>query len=497
MRTVLMLPLKGGQTMTFKLEEATILELQEAMTQGKITSKQLVQLYLDRIEKYDSFINAITIINPNALETAAKLDEERVRKGPRGPLHGIPIIVKDNYDTYDMPTTAGSKSLEGSIPPDDAFQVEKLRAAGAVIIAKSNMAEFAFSPNETVSSIGGTTVNPYDTEKVPAGSSGGTAAAIAANFAAVGLGTDTGNSIRGPGSHTSLVGIRSTMGLTSRDGIVPIILSRDIGGPLARTVTDAVIILDAIAGYDPKDPVTVKSIGNMSDSYLDALDKNGLKGAKIGVLRQYFPDDQIDPEIKEIMEQAIKDLENQGAKIVDDFHIPNLEKLVENANGPFTMKTDIKAYLKTLGPHAPVKSLDEIIESGKYHPSIEEGLKYAQSLKLPPEEDPDYYKSEVNREVYRIAILKAMADQDVEVIIFPTWNYPPLKVGDLESPHGNNSYQMSPPTGFPALTVPMGFSYGTLPAGLQIVGRPFSESLLIKYAFAYEQATNHRRAPEL
>lgn len=483
--------------MTFKLEEATILELQEAMTQGKITSKQLVQLYLDRIEKYDSIINAITIINPNALETAAELDEERLQKGPRGPLHGIPIIVKDNYDTYDMPTTAGSKSLEGSIPPDDAFQVEKLREAGAVIMAKSNMAEFAFNPLETVSSFGGTTVNPYDTGKVPAGSSGGTAAAIAANFAAVGLGTDTGNSIRGPGSHTSLVGIRSTMGLTSRDGIVPIILSKDIGGPLARTVTDAAIILDAIAGYDPKDPVTAKSIGNIPYSYLDFLDKNGLKGAKIGVLRQYFPEDQIDPEVKELMEQAIMDLENQGANIVDDFHIPNLQQLFENTNGPFTMKTDIKTYLDTLGPDAPVNSLDEIIESGKYHPSIEKGLKKAQSVQLAPEEDPDYYKSEVNREVYRMAILEAMAKQDVDVIIFPTWNYPPRKVGDLESPNGNNSYQISPPTGFPALTVPMGFSYGTLPAGLQMVGRPFSEPLLIKYAFAYEQATNHRRAPQL
>lgn len=483
--------------MTFRIEEATILEIQDAMVQGKITSKHLVQFYLDRIEKYNPIINAITFLNPNALETAAQLDEERLQKGPRGPLHGIPIIVKDNYDTFDMPTTAGSKSLEGSIPPDDAFQVAKLRESGAVIIAKSNMAEFAFSPYETVSSSGGTTLNPYDTQRVPAGSSGGTAAAIAANFAAAGLGTDTGNSIRGPGSHTSLVGIRSTMGLTSRDGIVPIILSRDIGGPMARKVTDAAIILEAIVGYDQKDPVTAKSIGNMPDSYLGYLDWNGLHGAKIGVLRQYFPDDQIDPEVKELMEKAIKDIENQGAKIVNDFHIPKLEQLFEYANGPFTMKTDIKAYLETLGSNAPIKSLDEIIESGKYHPSIEGGLKYAQSVKLPPEEAPDYYKSEVNREVYRMAILKAMAEQDVDVIIFPTWNYPPRKVGDLESPHGNNSYQMSPPTGFPALTVPMGFSYGNLPAGLQMVGRPFSETLLIKYAFAYEQATNHRRPPEL
>ncbi|WP_204524671.1 amidase family protein [Litchfieldia alkalitelluris] len=481
----------------FKLEEATITELQDAMEQGKVTSKQLVQMYLERIQQYDSILNALTIINPNALETAAALDDERATKGPRGLLHGIPVIVKDNYDTYDMPTTAGSKSLEGSIPPDDAFQVAKLREAGAVIIAKSNMAEFAFSPNETVSSIGGTTVNPYDIERVPAGSSGGTAAAIAANFAVVGLGTDTGNSIRGPGSHTSLVGIRSTMGLTSRDGIVPIILSRDIGGPLARTVTDAAIILDTIAGYDPKDPVTAKSVGHMPDSYLDFCDKNGLNGARIGVLRQYFPDEEIDSEVKQLIEQAIIDLRNQGAIIVDDFNIPNLEQLFQNANGPFTMKTDIKAYLETLGPNAPVKSLDEIIESGKYHPSIEEGMKYAHGVKLPPEDDPDFYKSEVNREVYRLSILKAMADQEVDVFIFPTWNYPPRKIGDWESPHGNNSYQMSPPTGFPALTVPMGFTYGNLPAGLQMLGRPFSEPTLIKYAYAYEQATKHRRAPEL
>jgi len=230
---------------TFSLEEATITDINAAFDAGALTSEKLTQLYLNRIDTYDKTgdkpLNSIILTNPNALETARALDEERQLTGARSPLHGIPIIVKDNYNTFDLPTTAGSLSLAGSIPPDDAFQVQKLRDAGAIVLAKSNMAEFAFSAQMTVSSILGTTRNAYSLDRVPAGSSGGTAASIAANFGAVGLGTDTGNSIRGPSSHNALVGIRSTIGLTSRDGIVPLNLSRDIGGPMARTVEDAVI----------------------------------------------------------------------------------------------------------------------------------------------------------------------------------------------------------------------------------------------------------------
>src|SRR5215472_17488949 len=246
------------------------------------------------------------MINPNALAIADALDAQFAQSGTMAPLHCIPIIVKDNYDTTDMPTSAGSLSLKGSVPNRDAFIVRKLREAGAIMLAKSNMAEFAWSPFETVGSLlPGYTRNPYALDHVPAGSSGGTAAAVAANFGAVGLGTDTGNSIRGPSSYTSLVGIRSTMGLTSRDGIVPPFLNRDIGGPMARTVADAIAVFDVIAGHDPNDPVTAASEGKRPDSYLKFLDKEGLRGARIGVLRQLFMGPDTDPEIRRLLEQAL------------------------------------------------------------------------------------------------------------------------------------------------------------------------------------------------
>jgi amidase len=483
----------------FKIVEATITDMQKAMETGKITSHQLVQMYLDRIAKYDDqgpAINAITTLNPKALDTADQLDKERQTKGPRGPLHGIPIIVKENYDTFDMQTTAGSASLAGSIPPDDAYMVAKLREAGAIIIAKSNMAEFAFSALETVSSLGGITHNPYALDRVPAGSSGGTGASIAANFAAAGLGTDTGNSIRGPSSHNSLVGIRPTIGLTSRDGIIPLNLARDVGGPMARTVTDAAILLDAFAGYDPKDPVTASSIGHVPDTYTSYLKKDGLKGVRIGVLREFIDTPTIDPEVKRLMEQSIKDLEKQGAVIVDPFVIPNLADIRSKATGGSPFEYELNEYLKTLGPDAKMKSLDDIIASGKFDPSIKDRMLTNQKADGAPFDDPAYLKGEYYRQQYRIAVLKAMADYNVDAIIYPTWNNPPRLIGDMTSPDGNNSGLMSPPTGFPALTVPMGFSYDKYPAGLQMLGRPFTEGLLIQYAYAYEQATLHRHAPD-
>src|SRR5215813_6741182 len=249
----------------FEVTETTIAETQAAIRAGKVTCHQLIEAYLKRIHAYDqpTGLNALVVINPNALAEADRLDEEFKRTGKLRPLHGIPVIVKDNFDTKDLQTTGGSAALKGSIPPDDAFQVRRIREAGAIVLAKSNMAEWAFSPMLTESSIAGVTRNPYDLERVPAGSSGGTAAAVAANLGAVGLGTDTGNSIRGPSSHNALVGIRSTMGLASRDGIIPLYLRNDIGGPMARTVEDAVRVLEVIAGYDPADPITKTSEGKI------------------------------------------------------------------------------------------------------------------------------------------------------------------------------------------------------------------------------------------
>ncbi|MFN0124891.1 MAG: amidase, partial [Blastocatellia bacterium] len=269
----------------FEPVETTIADIHRAMRAGKLTSRQLVAAYLRRINAYDQStgLNAIVVGNPHALAEADKLDAEFRRTKKLRPLHGIPVIVKDNYDTKDLQTTGGSAALKGSLPPDDAFQVRRLREAGAIVLAKSNMDEWAFRPVVTESSTAGVTRNPYDLERVPAGSSGGTAAAVAASFGAVGLGTDTGNSIRGPASHNALVGIRATMGLTSRDGIIPLFLRQDVGGPLARTLTDAVRVLEVIAGHDPADPVTKMSEGKIPKSYTQFLRKDGLKGARLGV----------------------------------------------------------------------------------------------------------------------------------------------------------------------------------------------------------------------
>ncbi len=334
--------------------EITISQIHDAIRAGDVTSRALVEAYLARISSYDQSarLNAIVVVNPDALRDADELDREFATTGVLRPLHGIPVIVKDNYDTKDLQTSAGSLALKGSLPPDDAYQVRKLREAGAIVLAKSNMAEWAFSPVVTVSSISGITRNPYDTERVPAGSSGGTAAAVATSFGVVGLGTDTGNSIRGPSSHAGLVGIRSTMGLTSRDGIVPLYLRNDIGGPMARTVEDAVRVLDVIAGYDPNDPITKGANDKSPSSYLPYLTTDGLKGTRLGVFRRYIDDPDTDPEIRTLTAEAIRDLTRLGAEIVDPVVIADFEELIDGiwCN---TFQNDVNAYLLTLGDRAP------------------------------------------------------------------------------------------------------------------------------------------------
>ncbi len=463
----------------FHVEEATIADIHAAMAAGRLTAHQLVQLYLDRISAYDKegpAINAIITLNSGALARADSLDAAYARTHQFvGPLHGIPVVVKDNYDTVDLPTTAGSLSLQGSMPPEDAFQIKRLREAGAIVLAKSNMAEFAFSPYETVgSALPGYTRNPYGLNRVTAGSSGGTAAGVAASFGTVGLGTDTGNSIRGPASHNCLVGIRSTMGLTSRAGIVPLYLDRDIGGPIARTVADAVAVFDVIAGYDPADPV---------------------RGARIGVLRQLSNTDTADPEVLQRFEQALADMRKAGAVVVDSVIVPELDSI----RGPLfcpRFKWDINAYLAHLGPKAPVKTLEEIISSRRFHPSIELRLKQMQDTPgNAPEDNAECRQAWANGDQLRAGVRRVLVQQRLDALVYPSWNNPPRLIGDLNTPHGNNSPRISPPTGFPAMTVPMGFVREGLPVGLQILGDAWSEPTLIKIAYSYEQATKHRRPP--
>jgi len=486
------------ETLTgFSLLEATITDIHSAYRGGTLTCRELVETYLERIEKYDKStrLNAIVVTNADALKTADELDEEFKQTGQLRPLHGIPVIVKDNYETYDMQTTGGSMALKGFIPPDDAYQVRKLREAGAIMLAKSNMAEWAFSPYQTLSSTAGVTSNPYDLNRVPAGSSGGTAAAVAANFGAVGLGTDTGNSIRGPSSHCCLVGIRSTMGLTSRDGIIPLYLRNDIGGPMCRTVEDAVRVLEVIAGYDPNDPITEKSKGKIPDNYTQFLDKDGLKGARIGVFRLYTDMPTADAEVVALFEQAIADIKLAEAEIVDPFVISDFGRLTAGIWCDM-FRHDLNNYLASLGDNAPIQNLLEVYNKGLF--AVPNKMRIFRALEVPVQEEPackDIY-TEPKNVAFREAVFKAMADQNVDFIIYPTWSNPPRKLVDSKSPAGDNSQLIPPHTGMPGVSIPMGFTYGNLPAGLQIVARNFDEPNLIRVAYAYEQATLHRRPPE-
>jgi Asp-tRNA(Asn)/Glu-tRNA(Gln) amidotransferase A subunit family amidase len=485
----------------FDVSEITIAEAQRAIAEHRVSCHQIIEQYLERIRAYDqdTRLNSLVLVNPNALAEADQFDAEYKLTQKIHGLQCIGVIVKDNYDTKDLQTTGGSLAMKCFVPATDAFMVRQIRAAGAIILAKSNMAEWAFSPYETVSSIAGITRNPYNLDYVPAGSSGGTAAAVAANFGAVGLGTDTGNSIRGPSSHNALVGIRPTIGLTSRDGIIPLFLGADVGGAIVRTVEDAAALLDVVAGYDPQDPVTQNSEGHIPKSYRTFLDRQGLRGARIGVFRAYLDAPSGDPQIKALTEKAIQDLKAQGATIVDPFEIPNFEALTKNIFcGDF--QSDLNGYLAKHGQGATYKTLAEIIESGLYLPYIEGRLKSTAAAKPDSEADrtvcPDVYHNEMKL-AFRAAVHAAMAANHVQAIIYPTWSNAPRKVGDEKSPAGDNSQVLSPQSGFPAITVPMGYTHADLPAGLTFLGDAFDEGTLIKFAYAYEQSTKHRHPPSL
>ena len=493
----------GRNGTAFRVEEASVAGMLEAIRTHRVTSRQLVEQYIARINALDQStrLNSIVLINPEALADADRMDAEFARTGRLRPLHGIPVIVKDNYDTAGLQTTGGSLALKGFKPAEDAFMVKRLREAGAIVLAKSNMAEWAFSPYVTESSIAGITRNPYALDRVPAGSSGGTAAAVSASLGAVGLGSDTGNSIRGPSSHSALVGIRPTIGLTSRDGIIPLFANNDVGGPMARTVADAAVVLSVVAGYDPADPVTEMSKAHGETDYTRFLKKDGLRGARIGVFRPYVDEPKGDPQVKALAEAAIADLRAQGAVIVDPFAFPEYEALTKNLwCGDF--QADVDRWFSMHGKGAPYGSLAEVVSSGLYLPYIEEEIKGA--VGKPGAEDrrspcPDVYH-DAPKIAFRDALLKAMERDHLDAIVYPTWSNPPRKVGDVTSHAGDNSQVLSPQTGFPAITVPMGFVVlgdERLPAGLTFLGRAFSESRLIELAYSYEQATHHRKAPAL
>jgi Asp-tRNA(Asn)/Glu-tRNA(Gln) amidotransferase A subunit family amidase len=495
----------------FRIEETTIARIHAAMRAGQLGCRELVQQYLRRIEAYDKNgpeLNSIVVLNPDALKEADEMDRQFKSGRLTGPLHCIPTVVKDNFETRGLQSAAGSLALSGFVSEKDAFQVRKIREAGALVLAKSNMAEWAFTPYETVSSIlPGYTRNPYALNRVTAGSSGGTAAAVAANLAAIGLGSDTGNSIRGPSAHQALAGIRSTMGLTSRGGVVPLNFLADVAGPMTRTLEDGVAVLAVIAGSDPDDPMTIPDTPLARDfsppdrpaalpDYARALHRDGLKGARIGVLRQAYERETADPEIVAVFMTALDDMRRAGAVIVDPVRVDLDQAQRPPDAGPCAgFKHDINRYLASHGDRVPVHSLAEIIKSRRFHPSVQRRLEQAQDGPENGYDSPACRADAAYRAQVRTAVMATMGSAKLDAFVYPTWSNPPRLIGDLNTPHGDNSQFFSPTTGFPAINVPMGYTRGVLPAGITFLGRAWDEATLIRLAYAYEQATRHRRPP--
>lgn len=507
---------------TFNLEEATVADINAAFDAGALTSERLTQLYLNRIDAYDDSgpnINAIRTLNPNALETAAALDQERESTGPRSPLHGIPILLKDNYDTFDLPTTGGSDALAGSIPPDDAFVVEQFRDAGAVILGKAEMDEFAIS-GSGYSSLGGFTLNPYQLNRQSGGSSSGTGAAIAANFATVGTGSDTGGSIRTPSSFQSLVGVRPTRGLVSLDGIIPYTLSRDMVGPMARTVTDAAVTLGVMAEFDPNNPSTSTLIppptvqpDKFYTDYTQFLDRDDLKGARLGVVRNYFGiENGVDPEVTRLTEAALEKMRKLGASTVDiTFNNSFLSTMASTYDTAASAEQEayLEAYLATLGPEYP-KTVEEVIAilespevaNSETASTIIDSLR--DTLESEGLDNPDYIDVAENLTPFvRNTLLKTLNSKDLDAFVFPTVRTVARPLSGTEDPtfvdpEGSpdaRQVEFASSTGLADVTVPAGFNSDGLPVTISLTGRPYSEPTLLGLAYSYEQATMLRRPP--
>ena len=486
-----------NQELKIDVAELTITDIHAAYQGGDYNSQQLVSAYLDRIMHFDDSINSITTINPEALAIAKALDDEYQKTGVLRPLHGIPLIVKDNINTVGLLTTGGALALQDFVPDEDAFIIKKLVNAGAIIIAKSNMAEWAFSAKHTESSTAGTTHNPYNLDFVPAGSSGGTGAAVASNFGTVGLGTDTGNSIRGPSAHNALVGFRTTIGLISRSGIIPLYLRNDVVGPMCRTVEDATKVMEVMIGIDPLDPVTNYSDGKSQSNYQQYLIKDGLKGARIGVLRE-LSDHETDPEIKSLFEQSLNDLQALGAEVVDPIIIPDFANLRQN-QWCAEFRNDVEAYLADYVKRDTMKTLEDIIRVGTNSEFAANRLAYfveASGRSENPEIECSDPYNDARRVAFRVAIENQMDILNLDAIVYPSWNNKPAHIDAFNEEYkGDNSQIIAPHTGQPAFTVPMGFTSENLPTGLQFLGRMYSEPTLIKLIYAYEQGTNHRKPP--
>ena len=492
----------------FELEEITIPDLQDGMKSGKFTARSLVEKYtarIDEIDKRGPAINAIIELNPDAPSIADALDQERKTKGPRGPLHGIPVLIKDNIDTADrMMTTAGSLALVGSKPPKDSFVAQKLRAAGAVILGKTNLSEWANirSSHSTSgwSGRGGLTRNPYALDRNPCGSSSGTGAGISANLAAVGIGTETDGSIVCPSSSNGLAGIKPTVGLVSRGGIIPISHSQDGAGPMCRTVQDAAILLGALTGVDPEDAATAASAGKSQSDYAQFCDLNGLKGARIGVARKYFGfSDTVDA----LMEHSLDVMKKSGATLVDPADIETLGKFDDTELQVFLyeLKADLNAYLARVGPSAPVRTLKDIIEFNdrnrqKEMPYFGQDLFIKAEAKGPLTEKAYLDAIQKNHQLARTDGIDAIMDKHhLDALVAPTGG--PAWLTDLiNGDHvAGGSSNAAAVAGYPNINVTAG-SVSGLPVGISFFGRAWSEPTLIKLAYSFEQATKARQTPK-
>jgi len=498
----------GQAPAAFPLEELTVAQLQEAMAAGRYTSRRLVELYTDRINAIDRSgptLRSVIELNPDALSIADTLDAERKSGRVRGPLHGIPVLIKDNIDTGDrMMTTAGSLALEGGPAPRDAFIVTKIRAAGAVILGKTNLSEWAnFRSTKSTSGWsgrGGQVSNPYALDRNPCGSSSGTGAAVAANLTAIGIGTETDGSIVCPSGANALVGIKPTIGLVSRTGIVPISHTQDTAGPMTRTVADAAVLLRAIAAVDPGDAATVASNRTSGSDYTAALKLDGLKGARIGVARKrYFG---YSPVTDTLIDQAIADMKAQGATIVDPADIPTAARLddCEFEILLYEFKTDLNKYLASRGPSARVHSLNDLIafntrEREREMPYFEQEILIRAAAKGPLT-SVAYRKAltTCRARSRTLGIDAVMTRLRLDAIVAPTGS--PAWPTDLINGDHFVGASSTPAAvaGYPSITVPAGFVHG-LPVGVSFIGRPWTEATLISLAYSYEQATKHRKPP--
>ena len=494
----------------FEFDEVTVPDLQQMMESGEHTARSIAEAYIARIEALDRQgpeLRSMIEVNPDALQIADELDAERAAGQVRGPLHGIPVALKDNLDTHDrMTTTAGSLALEGSIPPQDSFVAERLRAAGAILLGKANMSEWAYFRGERATSgwsaRGGQCRNPYALDRNPCGSSSGSGVAASANLCALTVGTETGGSIMCPSSSNGIVGIKPTVGLWSRSGIIPISHSQDTAGPMTRTVTDAAILLGGALGVDPRDEATSRSEGNFHTDYTQFLDPAGLQGARIGVARSFAG---FDPRITTLFDEAIAAMRDAGAEIVDPANLP---EAAWNDEMPllvleYEFKADLNAYLATLGPDAPVRTLEEIIEFNEQNadremPHFGQQRMIASQAHGPLTDEAYLNAVRTIQRANREDGIDALANEHrLDAIIAPTrdlpWVTDHIKGDRLD---GGSSAGPAAIAGYPDISVPMGFVKG-LPVGVSFFGPAWTEPTLIRVAYAFEQATKHRRAPSL